>query len=174
MAKGKKVISARRKRVSGGNVMIESAFTFIPTLALILFFLDLGMMLFRWSTLQNAVREGCRYAVTYQTQAGIGQDASVEKVVERYSFGLVKATDSPNRIHVDYYSPSNPNSAIATGGNIPGNIVEVSVQGINLNWIMPLSGTFAAPLYAANPLTLNVRSADILGGLPAGVSSVAR
>ena len=154
--------------------MLESVFTFIPTFALILFFLDLGMMLFRWSTLQNAVREGCRYAVTYQTQGGVGQDASVEQVVQRYSLGLVKTTDTPNRIHVDYYSPANPNTAITTGGNVPGNIVEVSVQGIGLNWIMPLSGTIAGPLYASAPLTLNVRSADILGGLPAGVSSVAR
>jgi Flp pilus assembly protein TadG len=84
-----KPISARRKRNCGGNVMLESVFTFIPTLALILFFADLGMMLFRWSTLQNAVREGCRYAVTFQTQGASGQDASVESVVQKYSLGLV-------------------------------------------------------------------------------------
>ncbi len=167
-------ISARRREKSGGNVILESAFTFIPMLAVILFFADLGMMLFRWSTLQNAVREGCRYAVTFQTQSGAGQDSSVQQVVQKYSFGLVKTSDSPNRIHVDYYSPSNPNTAIVTGGNIPGNVVEVSVQGVSLAWMMPLSGTLASPLYATLPLTLNVRSSDILGGYPAGVSSIAR
>jgi Flp pilus assembly protein TadG len=169
-----KPISARRKRNCGGNVMLESVFTFIPTLALILFFADLGMMLFRWSTLQNAVREGCRYAVTFQTQGASGQDASVESVVQKYSLGLVKASDSPNLIHVDYYSPSSPNTAIGTGGNIPGNVVEVSVQGVSLAWMMPLSGTLASPLYATLPLTLTVRASDVLGGLPAGVSSVSR
>src|ERR1700676_734995 len=76
---------ALRKRRSGGNVMLESVFTFLPLLAVILFFLDLGFMLFRWSTLQNAVREGCRYAVTFQTNGGAGQDASVEQVVQRYA-----------------------------------------------------------------------------------------
>src|SRR5450631_644917 len=109
-----KPISARRKRSCGGNVMLESVFTFIPMLALILFFADLGFMLFRWSTLQNAVREGCRYAVTFQTKPATGQDASVESVVEKYALGLVKASDSPNLIHVDYYSPSSPNTALAT------------------------------------------------------------
>ena len=169
-----KEIPARRKRRSGGNVILESVFTFLPLLAVILFFLDLGFMLFRWSTLQNAVREGCRYAVTFQTNGGAGQDASVEQVVQRYAFGLVKTTDSPNLIHVDYYNPASPNTAITTGGNIPGNVVEVSVQGINLAWIMPLSGTLAGPLYASLPLRLNVRSSDILGGYPAGVNSISR
>ncbi len=154
--------------------MIESAFTFIPMLALILFFADIGMMLFRWSTLQNAVREGCRYAVTFQTNGASGQDASIENVVQKYSLGLVKASDSPNLIHVDYYSPNSPTTPVATGGNIPGNVVEVSVQGISLAWMMPLSGTLASPLYSTVPLTLTVRASDILGGLPAGVSSISR
>jgi hypothetical protein len=82
--------------------------------------------------------------------------------------------DNPNRIHVDYYSPASPNTAITTGGNVPGNVVEVSVQGIDLAWMMPLSGTIAGPFYASLPLTLNVRSSDILGGYPAGVSSITR
>src|ERR1700704_169893 len=169
-----KPISARRKRSSRGNLMLESVFTFLPLLAVILFFLDIGMMLFRWSTLQNAVREGCRYAVTFQTNGGAGQDASVEQVVQRYAFGLVKTTDSPNLIHVDYYNPASPNTAITTGGNIPGNVVEVTVQGINLAWIMPLSGTLAGPLYSTLPLRLNVRASDIRGGFPAGVNGISR
>src|SRR5437588_2657012 len=98
-----------------GNVIIESVFTFVPMLALILFFADLGVMLYRWTTLQNAVREGCRYAITFQTSGGAGQDASVSQVVQRYAFGLVGSSD----IHVDYYSPASPNTPIGTGGNIP-------------------------------------------------------
>src|ERR1700730_11636147 len=128
MKTGPQAISARRRRNSRGTVILESAFTFIPLLAMILFFADLGMMLYRWSTLQNAVREGCRYAVTFQTQGGAGQDTSVEQVAQRYAFGLVKTSDNPNRIHVDYYSPANPNTAITPGGNVPGNVVEVSVH----------------------------------------------
>ncbi|MEQ1885107.1 MAG: TadE/TadG family type IV pilus assembly protein [Bryobacteraceae bacterium] len=163
-----------RNRHRRGNVMVESVFTFLPMFALILFFADIGMMLFRWTTLQNAVREGCRYAVTFQTSPGKGQDASVAEVVQRYAFGLVKTTDNPQRIHVDYFSPANPNTPINSGGNVPGNVVEVSVQGLNLSWMFPLSGTFASPFYASVPLQLTVRSSDILGGRPAGTVTIAR
>ena len=69
--------SAARKRNSNGNVILESVFTLLPTFAFIFAFTDFGLMMFRWSTLQNALREGTRYAVTFQTQAGLGQDASI-------------------------------------------------------------------------------------------------
>src|SRR5437588_1632041 len=163
-------ISTRRRRSQRGNVIIESVFTFVPMLAMILIFADLGMMLYRWTTLQNAVREGCRYAITFQTNGGAGQDASVSQVVQRYAFNLVSISD----IHVDYFNPANPNSPIASGGNIPGNVVEVSVQGLNLAWMMPLSATVAGPVYASLPLSLTVRSSDVLGGFPAGISAVNR
>src|ERR1700730_12607680 len=158
-------VSVRRLTTSGGNVMLESVFTLLPTFALIFVFLDVGMMIFRWTTLQNAVREACRYAVTFQTSGVLGQDASIEQVVQQYAMGLVKTTDSPNRIKVKYYAPTDLSTPIASpGGNLPGNIVEVSVQAIPFAWMMPLSGTIAGPLYASSPLTLNVYSLDMLGG----------
>jgi hypothetical protein len=164
--------SARRRARSGGNVMIECAFTLVPIFALILGFVDIGLMVFRWATLQNAVREGCRYAITLQTSGSLGQDASIEQVVQSYAMGLVKTTDSPNLIQVNYYSPTDLNTPITSGGNVPGNIVQVSVQAIPFSWIMPLSGSFNGPLYASSPVTFNVYSLDMLGGYPAGVSSV--
>ncbi len=167
-------ISARRRKSSCGNVIVECAFTLVPMFALILGFVDVGMMIYRWSTLQNAIREGCRYAITFQTSGGLGQDASIEQVVANYAMGVVKTTDSPNRIKVNYYLPTNMNTPIVSGGNVPGNIVEVSVQGVPFSWIMPLSGTIGSPLYATSPVTLNLYSLDMLGGYPVGVSSVAR
>ena len=77
--------SAARRRTSHGNVILESVFTLLPTFAFIFAFTDFGLMMFRWSTLQNSLREATRYAVTFQTQAGQGQDASIESVVQQYS-----------------------------------------------------------------------------------------
>lgn len=154
--------------------MIECAFTLLPIFALILGFIDVGMMVFRWATLQNAVREGCRYAITLQTSGTLGQDASIEQVVQSYAMGLVKTSDNPNLIKVNYYAPTDLNTPIASGGNVPGNIVEVSVQAIPFSWIMPLSGSLQGPTYSGTPVTMNVYSLDMLGGYPAGVSSVAR
>jgi Flp pilus assembly protein TadG len=163
----------RRKRRSSGSALVEYALTFVPLWALIFAFVDLGLMLFRWSTLENAVREGCRYAITFQTADGLGQDASIAQVVERYAMGVVKVSDSPQHIYVRYYSPANPTVPITAGGNLPGNIVQVSVEQVSWAWIAPLSGTIGG-IYATAPFTLSVYSSDILGGYPAGVNNVPR
>lgn len=153
-------------------------FTILPTFALICAFADFGLVIFRWSTMQNAVREGCRYAITFQTtSSGTGQDASIKSIVQQYAFGLVKTTDNPQHIFVNYYSPTNLNTPIGSGGNIPGNVVEVSVQNVSWPWLAPLSGAvgWGLPLFrTTTPVTFSIYSSDILGGYPAGVNSVAR
>ena len=154
--------------------MVEFAFTVLPTFALILAFVDFGLIIYRWATLQNAVREGCRYAITYQTQGSLGQDASIETVVQQFAMGMVTTSDSPQHIFVNYYAPTNLTTPIpaASGGNSPGNVVEVSVQNISWAWIAPLSGLFAPN---SRPLiNLNVYSSDLMNGYPTGVTSVQR
>ena len=158
--------------------MVETIFTLLPMLALVCAFFDFGMLFFRWATLQNAVREGCRYAITFQTSGGSGQDASIEAVVQNYAMGVVRTTDNPQTIYVNYYSPSSLGTAIpvANGGNIPGNLVEVSVQGVPWNRLAPISGSFSNGNFfrATNAVNLQVYSSDILGSYPAGVNSVTR
>jgi Flp pilus assembly protein TadG len=164
---------SQRNRRRSGNALLESVFTILPTFALIFAFVDFGLLLFRWATLQEAVREGCRYAITFQTATGEGQNASIESIVQQYSMGLVTTADSPQHIFVNYYSVSNLNTPIASGGNVPGNIVEVSVQNISWAWLAPISGTFGSNAFRdTTPIALSVYSSDILGGYPAGVNSV--
>jgi Flp pilus assembly protein TadG len=160
-------VTARRKRKSRGHVMIESAFTLLPMFALLFGIMDLCVMTFRWTTLQNAVREGVRYAVTFQTQGALGQAASITNVVERNALGFVKSTDSPQHIFVTYLNPD-----LTTGSNTPGNVVEVTVKNVSFSFMAPLSGSLAGPLYTSSPLTFKVVAADILGGYPVGVNSV--
>ena len=62
----------------------------------------------------------------------------------------------------------------APGGNVPGNVVEVSVQNYPLNWLVPISGTIASPFRSNAPATLSIYSDDVMGGYPAGVNTVAR
>jgi len=145
------------------------ALTIIPTLALVFGFFDVSIMQFRWLTLQNAIREGSRYAVTFQTQSGQGQNASIKNVVEQYALGFAKTSDSPATIFVNYYNPD-----LTSGSNIPGNVVEVSVS-VPFSWIAPLSGTAnGSGSYASGSFTISASSADVLGGYPVGVTSVAQ
>ncbi len=166
-----------RRRRSSGQAMLESVFTLLPTFALIFAFTDFGLMMFRWSTLQNSLREATRYAVTFRTQAGLGQDASIKNIVQQYALGFVKTTDSPPHIFVNYYSPADLATPFVTGGNVPGNLVEVSVQNLSFAWLAPLSGSYggSVPFFrSTTPLTLKLYSADILGGYPVGFSSISR
>jgi len=162
-------VSVRRKRKSRGHVMIESAFTLLPMFALLFGIIDLCVMTFRWTTLQNAVREGVRYAITFQTSGSLGQTASIQSVVESNSLGFVKASDSPQHIFVTYLNPD-----LSAGSNTPGNVVEVTVKNISFKFMAPLSGSLAGPLYTNSPLTFKVVAADILGGYPVGVNSVSQ
>jgi Flp pilus assembly protein TadG len=173
-------VSAHRRRKSAGNALVEWMFVLLPTFALITAFFDVSFALFSWSTIQNAVREGCRYAITFQTNGGQGQDNSIKTIVQQNSMGL--ATVAGGLINVNYFGTDPKTNAfsltnaipLGDGGNIPGNIVEVSIQGYPLNWMIPLSGTIANPIRSTSPAVINVYSADVLGGFPAGVASVAR
>lgn len=169
--------SPARRQSSHGNVILESVFTLLPTFAFIFAFTDFGLMMFRWSTLQNSLREATRYAVTFQTQGGQGQDASIQSIVQQYAMGFVKTTDSPQHIFVDYYAPTALATAFVSGGNVPGNLVDVSIQNLSFSWLAPLSGSYGAGISffrSTTPVTFNLHSADILGGYPVGVSSVSR
>lgn len=169
----------RRRRRQSGNTILESVFTILPLFAFIFAFFDFGLLLFRWATLQNAVREGCRYAITYQTSNGNGQVASIQSVVQTYAMGIVNTTNnactgsgsSQTGICVNFYSPTNLTTPLSgSGGNAPGNIVEVSVKGVSWNWIAPLSTGYT--LRSTSPIVLNIYSSDVLGAYPAGVNSV--
>ena len=182
-------VSERRRITSSGSQWVEMAFVMLPFFAIITAFFDVSFVLFSWATIQNAVREGCRYAITFQTAPPSGaswtcnshQDNCIQNDVAANSMGLL--TVAGGLINVNYYAMATPNTPIASpNGNLPGNIVVVSVLSYPLNWMIPLSGTggggmlnsSSSPYRPTSPTTVNVYSSDVLGGYPAGVNSVAR
>lgn len=162
--------------------MIEAMLVLLPTFAILSGFFDVTFALFDWSTLQNAVREGVRYAITFQTVSGLGQDASIAQTVENNSFGLLSsstAVDSTTSgqlsVTTNYYLQTAPNTPIAApGGNVPGNIVEVTVVNYGLQWMVPIAGTIINPFRNQAPATISLYARDIMGGYPAGTLSVTR
>ncbi len=156
----------------------------MPTFALICGFLDIGMVLFTWNTLQNAVREGTRYAITYQVDSSGHQITSIKNTVSSWAMGLVQASSTSTSgtnvpyIDVNFYTPptvANPNGSLVTAtgtANAPGNIVEVSVKNYPYALMAPfsgsVSGTTTGAFYATpgSSLRIQVFSADVLGGAP--------
>lgn len=158
-----------------GATLIEAAVIMIPLLALFFALIDFGMALFLKNTMQFAVRQGVRYAITSQTMNGLGQDASIDTVIAQNSFGFLNylapgppATTCTGTgcITINYYQQtlgSSPTLTLVTGAgsNAQGNIVQVTASGLQYNWMIPL-------LRSATPLNISVSSADIMGAQPNG------
>jgi Flp pilus assembly protein TadG len=144
-------------------VLVESSFALLPLLALLFGVIDIAFAVFVRNTMQFAVRQGVRYAVTSQTMAGMGQDQSIKTTVNTYSMGLLNGLspthDGMSQISITYYDPVS--LAVVTGpnSNVGGNIVVVSCSGLSWAWMVPL-------MRSAAPMQFSVSSADLMEGTP--------
>jgi hypothetical protein len=155
--------SGRPRRTRRGSVLVESAFALLPLLALLFGIIDIAFAIFVRNTMQFAVRQGVRYAVTSQIMTGMGQDDSIRNVVKTYSMGLLDGL-SPDgnglqHISISYYDPISLTLLAGAGSNVGGNIVVVSCTGLSWAWMVPL-------LRSATPMQFSVSSADIMEATP--------
>jgi hypothetical protein len=155
------VVPAPRTRGRRGNAFVEMAFAILPLFALLFGIVDFGFAIFLRSTFQHAVREGARYAVTYQTMPGLGHDASIKSVVQTNAMGFLHGTANANKIKIRYYLVD---TFAETPANAPGNLVEISIEDYQFSWMAPLMRT-------ATPLNILVRSSDRMEGLPGGMTT---
>lgn len=153
----------RRRR---GNAFVEAGLVLVPFMALVLGITEYSLAIFVRTTMQHAVREGVRYAVTYQVMGGMCQDASIKEVVRQNAVGFLKPADLTTSVFVRYYLPTTF-AAAPSPANSPGNIVEISVENYQWRWIAPLWRT-------ATPLTIVARATDIMEGLPGGANPPCR
>jgi len=141
-----------------GSEIVEFGLVILPLLAFVFLIMDTAWVLFAQSTLQHAVCEGVRYAVTGQTMAGMGQDASIRTVIISDAFGFVTQATSSN-IAINYF---NPTTLASTQSNAGGNVVQIIISGVN---VYPLG-----PIWrSATAMTLSARSSDVMESSPGGV-----
>jgi len=161
-------ISARRKRVQRGNQLVEVALIFLPLCALLFGLFDFSVAIFMRATMQTAVREGVRYAVTYDTLPSMCQDASIKQIVKNSASGFLSDPAHDTKIKVRYYDATNLTTEL-TGAlsNSPGNVVEIGVEGYSWSWIAPL-------WRSASPFVINVYAADRMEGLAGAASPPCR
>src|ERR1700733_7672242 len=65
-----------------GAMAIETALVMIPTVMFLFGVFEFGRLLMDWNVLNNAAREGCRYALVDNTSATVSTD--VQTVVNKY------------------------------------------------------------------------------------------
>ena len=147
----------KRRRSERGSNLVEFPFVMLPLFGLCFAICDFGLAIFIQNTVQNAVREGVRYAITYQTASGFCQDASIKQAVQNASMGFVS---NPSYVSVTYYAPTDLSTPIASpGGNVGGNVVEVSVAGLQRQWMAPI---YIAP----SAYSVGGRSSDVMQATP--------
>lgn len=159
---------AKRSQIKRGSATLEAALIFLPLFALVFAIVDFGFAMFLRSTFQHAVREGCRYAVTSQKKAGMGHDASIASEVKYNALGFLNSSTVGSgggcTICIRYFDAD---TGLEVAANAPGNIVQVSVENYGWTWMAPIWRTSAG-------LTINVRAADRMEGLPPGSLSPVR
>lgn len=188
----------QRLKSRRGNSFIEFAIGGLPFLALFLGTIEISTMIFIKSVLQNAVRDGVRFAITYQTsfqgQTCSSQTDCVQKVIIANSLGFINNSNK-DLVKVRYYNPyylgTELTSSSVGGSNVlcnnistcspldstpllyrnqPGNLVEVSIEGFQRDWIAAIRASPSASGTAlpGTGISMSAAASDILQGLPTG------
>jgi Flp pilus assembly protein TadG len=133
-----------------GSQLVETMLTMLPFFAMVFLVMDAAWGLFIKSTLQQAVREGVRYAVTGQ------QVSSITSTVQTQALGFLNS--QLTTLSVRFLNPSTLADITANpGANQGGNIVEVDVTGFQFSPLAPLFTSAAS-------ITFNVSAADVIEG----------
>jgi len=150
---------ARRRR---GAAIVEMSFVVIALFGLLFLLIDLGWVIFAKASIQHAVREGCRFAVTSQTLESMGHLASIRDVVRQNSMGFISAAQASSVVQVRFYNPDTLQQMHGAGSNAGGNLVIVAVENFEVRPLIPF-------VRSADPIRFSVRAADRMEASPMGI-----
>lgn len=160
-----------RKRKQRGSEMLEFTLVILPALMFLFLLLDVAWAVYSRATLQYAVAQGVRYAVTSQTIGALGQKDSIRTVVQQSAFGRLGANSSAPawaNIQVHFYLPDGTDVSNTVGGNGQHNgvypLVQVSVENLSQRTFLP---TIRMPgLGTLSPIVMAARGWDRMEASP--------
>ena len=131
-----------------GAELLEFTFAILPLFMMMFVTLDAAWGMYVKSTLLFAVRVGVRQGITITgaqaTAAGKDLTSMVKDTVQANAMGLLAGSAGRAKIKVNYFQPPDPGStampvdvSTSAGGNAPGNIMQVSIQGYSLGPLVP-------------------------------------
>jgi Flp pilus assembly protein TadG len=106
-----------------GATTVETAMVLIPLTVVIFGIFEYGFLLMNWNLLNNAAREGCRYAMVNNTSGTISPD--VQTIVSGYMAGETKNFTSFT------VAVSGTHQGVSTTVNnlVAGDMITVTVSG---------------------------------------------
>ncbi len=116
-------VGGKRRR---GATAVETALVVLPLLMLLFGVFEYGRLLMDWNLLNNAAREGCRYAIANNTSSTISTD--VTNTVTGYMAGR---NSSFSGFTVTVSGTHSGSNYTGNGVNVlaPGDMLTVSVSG---------------------------------------------
>lgn len=139
-----------------GQTMIELAFAASVFLTLLLAVIDFGWMFSNKLTLQNAVRQAGRYAITGQCFQNNGSCTltrynSILQTLENYSLGLINSNNVSSDVAI---TCTNQGGGCPNPGGGPGDIITITVT-YPYQFVTPV----IAPLFPSHSYTIKVSAA---------------
>jgi Flp pilus assembly protein TadG len=151
----------RFRKSEQGSEIVEFALVILPLFAFLFLIVDVCWIIFAQASLQNAAREGVRFAVTGQLPPAFKhQDDAIRSVVQANAYGFLSG--STGNISIQYYNPTTLKPANGVGSNSGGNLLQVSVSGVQINPLGPI-------LRDSTAVTLSASSSDVMESSPGGV-----
>jgi len=149
------------KRNSRGQTVLEFAIVAWLFFSIVLAIADIAVMFYVNLTMQNAVREGTRYAVTGLSNLGADRRSAMIQKIKDSSNGLYdKNLYTPKDPTIKVIDPTQVSYANYSSGTLqPGNpgqpnqIIEVS-----LTYTWPLLTPFLKPFFPGGKYTFTVKS----------------
>jgi Flp pilus assembly protein TadG len=145
----KALLSKLHFRCRKGQTTVEFALAAIILLALLFAIIDLSMMFFVNLTMQHAVREGVRYAITGRSNLGADRRAALIAKIKEQSMGLYdRNLHVPKDPTIKVIPPSSVTFPNYTGGTTqtgdPGQADETIVVSLTYKWslVTPLMKPF--------------------------------
>jgi Flp pilus assembly protein TadG len=147
--------------------MVEMAFAASVFLSLLMATIDFGWMFSNKLTLQNAVRQAGRYAITGQCiesngACSLSRYNSILNTLENYSLGLINSNNAGSDVTI---SCTNQGGGCPNGAGGPGDIVTITVT-YPYSFVTP----FLAPLFPNHSYTIKVSAAFTNEPFPPGQS----
>jgi hypothetical protein len=141
------------KANDSGQTMVEFALSAMMFFLLIFATIDFANLFYHKLTLQNAVRQAGRYAITGQSIPGSGRYASIQQTLENASVGIIN-TSNLSDVTIRCQDGGFPGGGCPNGSNSAGGSEDIVTIAVTYpyHFITPV----IAKLFSGGTFTINV------------------
>jgi Flp pilus assembly protein TadG len=148
-------------RQKKGQTTVEFALVIVLVfLPIVMVTIDFGILFFVNQTIQHAVRDGARYAVTGRNQPGLDLRTSMEAKIREQSMGLFDKNAIPNNIVIQTLPALSTiqTNTIYSGTTTTGTGASQSLISVEYQYAWHLLTPFLQPLFPNQRYTFTVKT----------------